>query len=216
MPAALRITLRPPSHPTTYLARSDWPPDSSTSTPVSSWAIPVTSRPAIDRHRQLADPAGQYALDVVLPQREPVGVPGGKVADVQRNLGEPAPPAPPAPAKGTDQRFRADQEPRWCVNADRLRASQRGPGWRAARQWQRRPPPMPTHLPTSALSGPLRQPPPHGRISVRPLGATHPAPTRHALRNPRFSEFRLRPAILRHDPGLAASPQVRYMLKVTE
>ena len=38
---------------------------------------------AIDRHRQLADPAGQDALDVVLPQREPVVVPRGKVADVQ-------------------------------------------------------------------------------------------------------------------------------------
>jgi hypothetical protein len=44
---------------------------------------------AIDRHRQLVDPAGQYALDVVLPQPEPVGVPGGKVADVQRDQGEP-------------------------------------------------------------------------------------------------------------------------------
>ncbi len=33
---------------------------------------------AIDRHRQLADPAGQDALDVVLPQPEPVVVPGGK------------------------------------------------------------------------------------------------------------------------------------------
>src|SRR5439155_20706109 len=44
---------------------------------------------AIDRHRQLADPAGQYALDVVLPQPEPVGVPGGKVADVQTDPGEP-------------------------------------------------------------------------------------------------------------------------------
>jgi len=38
---------------------------------------------AMDRHRQLADPAGQYALDVVLPQPEPVGMPGGKVTDVQ-------------------------------------------------------------------------------------------------------------------------------------
>jgi hypothetical protein len=38
--------------------------------------------PAIDRHPQLADPAGQYALDVVLPQPEPVVVAGGKVADV--------------------------------------------------------------------------------------------------------------------------------------
>ena len=44
---------------------------------------------AVDRHRQLADPAGQDALDVVLPQPEPVGVPGGKVADVQTGAAEP-------------------------------------------------------------------------------------------------------------------------------
>ena len=41
---------------------------------------------AIDRHRQLADPVGQDALDVVLPQPEHVVVPGGKVADVQRDV----------------------------------------------------------------------------------------------------------------------------------
>ena len=39
--------------------------------------------PAIDRHAQLADPGGQDALDVVLGQREAIGVPGGKVADIQ-------------------------------------------------------------------------------------------------------------------------------------
>src|SRR5919112_883954 len=44
---------------------------------------------AIDRHPQLADPAGQRALDVVLPQPEPVVVPSGKVADVQPDAGEP-------------------------------------------------------------------------------------------------------------------------------
>jgi hypothetical protein len=44
--------------------------------------------PAMDRHRQLADPAGQYALDVVLPQPKPVVVAGGKVADVQTDRGE--------------------------------------------------------------------------------------------------------------------------------
>jgi hypothetical protein len=44
---------------------------------------------AIDRHRQLTNPAGQYALDVVLPQPQPVVVPGGKVADVQTDAGEP-------------------------------------------------------------------------------------------------------------------------------
>ncbi len=41
---------------------------------------------AIDRHRQLADPLGQDALDVVLPQPEHVVVPSGKVADVQRDV----------------------------------------------------------------------------------------------------------------------------------
>jgi hypothetical protein len=40
---------------------------------------------AIDRHRQLADPLGQDALDVVLPQPENIVVPGRKVADVQRD-----------------------------------------------------------------------------------------------------------------------------------
>ena len=44
---------------------------------------------AVGRHPQLADPAGQYALDEVLPQPEPVVVPGGKVADVQTDPGEP-------------------------------------------------------------------------------------------------------------------------------
>ena len=38
---------------------------------------------AIDRHRHLADPLGQDALDMVLPQPENVIVPGGSVADVQ-------------------------------------------------------------------------------------------------------------------------------------
>ena len=42
----------------------------------------------VDRHRQLGDPAGEDALDVVLPQPEPVGMPGGEVADVQPDAGE--------------------------------------------------------------------------------------------------------------------------------
>jgi hypothetical protein len=43
----------------------------------------------MDRHRQLADPAGEDALDVALPEREPIVVPGGKVADVQWGSSEP-------------------------------------------------------------------------------------------------------------------------------
>src|ERR671916_2889796 len=34
-------------------------------------------------------PTGQYALDVVLPQPDPVVVPGGTVADIQRGPDEP-------------------------------------------------------------------------------------------------------------------------------
>jgi hypothetical protein len=44
----------------------------------------------LDLHSHLADPAGQDALDVVLPQPEPVRVTGGKVADVQQRVGEAA------------------------------------------------------------------------------------------------------------------------------
>ena len=43
---------------------------------------------AMDGHRQLADPAGEDAFDVVLPKREPVVVPSGKVADVQTDPAE--------------------------------------------------------------------------------------------------------------------------------
>src|SRR6185436_13625306 len=38
---------------------------------------------AIDRHLQLADPFGQDAFDVGLPQAESVRMPGGEVADVE-------------------------------------------------------------------------------------------------------------------------------------
>ena len=43
---------------------------------------------AMDRHLELGDPAGQDALDVLLPQPEAVRMPGGKVADVQGGPGE--------------------------------------------------------------------------------------------------------------------------------
>jgi hypothetical protein len=41
-----------------------------------------------DRHAELGDPPGEDALDVFLPEREPVVVPGGKVADVEAGGGE--------------------------------------------------------------------------------------------------------------------------------
>jgi hypothetical protein len=50
--------------------------------------------------------------------------------------------------------------------------------------------------------------------SVRRPRATHPPATTHALGDSHFRRFWPRPAIMRHDPGLAASPPVRYKLKM--
>src|SRR5262249_361407 len=54
-----------------------------------------------------------------------------------------------------------------------------------------------------------RVPPP-----VRRPRAPYAPATTHAFRYPHFRRFRPRPAIMRHDPGLAASPPLRYRLKV--
>ena len=43
----------------------------------------------MDRDLQLGDPAGEDALDVLLPQPEPVGMAGGEVADVEPGTAEP-------------------------------------------------------------------------------------------------------------------------------
>jgi hypothetical protein len=54
-----------------------------------------------------------------------------------------------------------------------------------------------------------RVPPP-----VRRSRATHTSTATPALRIPHFRSFWPRPTIMRHDPGLAASPLVRYTLRV--
>src|SRR5262245_41766686 len=62
-------------------------------TPAVSWRAGVVLNKtrrfiaAIDGDRQLAYTARQYALDVVLPQSEPIIVPGGKIANVQNGGG---------------------------------------------------------------------------------------------------------------------------------
>ena len=127
---------------------------------------------AVDRHPQLADPAGQYALEVALPQREPVVVAGGEVADVQRDPGERLRPASPAPPRGTDRRCRADRAPRWCASADRLRAS-RSSSWLARRS-------------TIATSTPANASSPANISPVGPAPAiTTARPVIAALRSPR-------------------------------
>ena len=87
MPAALRIRLRPPSHPTRYCARQRL------AVRQRDVDAAVVLREAsdldavMDRHLQLADPAGQDALDVVLQQPEDEVVPGWEVVD-ERGPGE--------------------------------------------------------------------------------------------------------------------------------
>ena len=91
MPAAFRTRLRPPSHPTRYCARSDAVTRLGHVHVDACVVLCETCglKSAIDRHLQFVDPAGEYALDMVLPQSKPIGVPGGEVADVQRDPGEP-------------------------------------------------------------------------------------------------------------------------------
>ena len=151
---------------------------------------PVTSHSAMDRHRQLPDPVGQDAFDVVLPQREPVIVPGRKVADIERDPGERRAPAPPVPARETDRRCRADRALRSCAHADRPRASRRVPGWCAARRWRHRRPPAPARRPASVRSDPRRRSPPHVWSSAAPIPSV-------ALGSA---------GVLRDDRGLEASP----------
>ena len=88
MPAAWRITLRPPSAPTRYCVRSGSP-----SASVNVDAIVVLGEAgdldaAMDRHVQLLDPTEQDSLDVVLPQPQHVRVPAGDVAEVQHRGAE--------------------------------------------------------------------------------------------------------------------------------
>ena len=57
MPAALRIRLRPPSHPTRYSARSDWPSETCDVDAGVVLREPGHFASAIDRHRQLSRPS---------------------------------------------------------------------------------------------------------------------------------------------------------------
>jgi hypothetical protein len=42
----------------------------------------------MDRHAEFIDPTGKKPLDMGLPQREPVRMPGRKIADIERDPGE--------------------------------------------------------------------------------------------------------------------------------
>ena len=97
-----------------------------------------------------------------------------------------------------------------------LRAQARAPTGRAAPSARRHGPAAP-RSPAARTPAPPRRAPataPRAPPAVRRLRATPTSTTTHAFRYPHFRRFWLRPAILRHDRGLAASPPMRYMLKV--
>jgi hypothetical protein len=108
---------------------------------------------AVDRDRQLVDPAGQDALDVLLPQAEPVVVPGGKVADVQPDGGE----------AGDLGNLSLGEEP--IGDATLIEDLDGACVQAAVRRSRRRRPPAPARPPASAQSGLLRRSPPHARSS---------------------------------------------------
>ena len=112
---------------------------------------------AIDRHLELVDPAGEDALDVVLPQPEPVGVAGGKIADVERRR-----------RQSRDLRLlplgeKPIGDAALIEDLDGARVQTAGTragevlARRVARRWQRRCPPAPARPPASDRSGRRRR-----------------------------------------------------------
>ena len=72
MPATLRTRLRPPSHPTRY-CRPQRPAVGQRDVHAGVVLRETGDLDAVvDRHIQLGDPAGEDALDVLLPQPEPI------------------------------------------------------------------------------------------------------------------------------------------------
>ena len=145
-------------------ARSDRPSDSSTSTPASSCAKPVTSRSRWIGTPSSATQPARMRSKSALPEREPVVVAGREVADVERDAGEALDLHRPVPRRGTARRCRADRAPRSCASAGRRRASPSS-SWLGAPldDRRRRRPPAPARPPASARSGRLRRSPPRAR-----------------------------------------------------
>ena len=79
----------------------------------------------------------------------------------------------------------------------------------------RRPRPAPRSPAARTPAPPRRVPVTAPRVppAARRSRASHTPTTTHALATPIFRRFWPRPAILRHDPSLAASPPPRYTLK---
>ena len=203
MPAALRMTLRPPSHPTRYCARSDWP---SEQLDVDAGVVLREARhltSVIDPHRQLGDPGGHDPLDLVLPDPERIRMTRREVAHVQHGRGRTSRPEPPGPPRGTDRRPHADRAPRSCASESRRPVSRRARDRDAARRPRRRPSPTPTQPPASSPSDRLRRSPPHARSSPHSRRIR-----REHTRIPLLHSFvsGLRRAIMRHDPGLHEAP----------
>jgi len=149
MPAALRITLRPPSHRRDTAPAATGRRTGSTSTPVSSCAKPVHLRSVIDPHRQLGDPGGHDPLDLVLQIPSEYGWTRREVGHVQHGSCRTSPPEPPDPPAREPI-----SDPTLIEHLDRGASENRRPVSRRARDRdaslrpRRRPSPTPTQPPS--------------------------------------------------------------------
>ena len=138
-----------------------------TSTPSSSCAKSGTSTSRWIGTPSSSDPLGQEPLDLVLGQRQPVGVPGREIADVEqveREAGAWVVVAVGEEALG-DAALIEDLD-RARVQAAGPRA-RRAPGSAGARARRRPPAPAPAPPPASARSGRRRRSRRHGRSRAR-------------------------------------------------
>jgi len=149
----------------------------------------------MDRHTQLVDPVGEDALDVVLPQRQPVWMPGRKVTDVQTNLAEPADLGGITRGEEAvgDSALVEDLDGAG-VQASRTRADETavGPAFDD----------RDVHPRQCQLSG-------QGQAGRTPADDYHVMLGKLTHPHPPIAEKLVRPAILRQRGGLAASPPVR-------
>ena len=169
-----------------------------TSTPASSCAKPVTSRPRwIGTASSSTQPARMRSM-WFCHSAEPVGVAGGEVADVQPDRRRTPATCATCPSARNRSAMPALVEhlDRARVQAARARAGELL-ARRAARRSRRRRPPAPARPPASAPSDRLRRSPPHASI-VLPLAD----PSSNSLLQ--LCRCLVGPASVPHDRGLAA------------
>ena len=192
MPTARRITLRPPSAPTRYCARSGFPVGHEYVDTVVVLRQAGHLDPTMDRDSQLVDPAEHDPLDVVLEEGERVRVPGGEVAEVEHRAAE---------TDGLRDLPLGEEPPRDPALVEDLERARVEPARPRADQLCRRTPLEDRHLDPRQLQ--LSREHHAGRPASDDEYVVHPNPVLWA-----------RLSSVEDDRGLAASPLLRCMLRV--